>query len=217
MITDIRVAIADDHKIFRKGVILSLRSYTNIIFVQEADNGEELIAGLEESRPDVILMDLRMPQKDGIETTKVISRKYPDIRVLILTMYEDERFVAHLMENGANGYLLKSADPTEIRKAIMEVMAKGYYLNNFVNRVLLKKTHARSKAMPSLNAEIQLNEKEREIVRLLCMEYTATEIAQKMEISNRTVEAIKDKMMDRFGIKNTAGLVFFAVKNNLID
>jgi DNA-binding NarL/FixJ family response regulator len=215
--SDIRVAIADDHKIFRKGVILSLRSYTNISFVQEAENGEELIAGLEESRPDVILMDLRMPQKDGIETTKVISRKYPDIRVLILTMYEDERFVAHLMENGANGYLLKSADPAEIRKAITEVMAKGYYLNNFVNRVLLKKTHARSKAIPSLNAEIQLNDKEREIVRLLCMEYTATEIAQKMEISNRTVEAIKDKMMDRFGIKNTAGLVFFAVKNNLID
>jgi DNA-binding NarL/FixJ family response regulator len=213
----IKVAIADDHKIFRKGVILSLRSYTNISFVLEADNGEELLAGLAQNTPDVVLMDLRMPQKDGIETTKEISRKYPDIRVLILTMYEDERFVAHLMENGANGYLLKSADPAEIRKAIMEVMARGYYLNNFVNRVLLKKSHARSKAIPSLSTEVQLNDKEREVIRLMCMEYTAAEIAQKMEISPRTVEAIKDRLMERFGTKNTAGLVFFAVKNNLVD
>jgi DNA-binding NarL/FixJ family response regulator len=215
--SQIKVAIADDHKIFRKGVILSLRTYPNIKFVQEADNGEELLTGLAESQPDIVLMDLRMPQKDGIETTKVISKLYPNMKVLVLTMYEDERFVSHLMENGANGYLLKSADPSEIKKAIMEVMARGYYLNNFVNRVLLKKSHARSKSIPSLNSEVVLNEKEREVIRLLCMEYTAQEIAQKMEISPRTVEAIKDRLMERFGTKNTAGLVFFAVKNNLID
>lgn len=211
------MAIADDHKIFRKGVILSLRTYPNIKFVQEAENGQELLNGLDESQPDIVLMDLRMPQKDGIETTKQISKQYPDIKVLVLTMYEDERFVSHLMENGANGYLLKSADPSEIKKAIMEVMARGYYLNNFVNRVLLKKSHARTKTIPSLNSEIVLNEKEREVIRLLCMEFTAQEIAQKMDISPRTVEAIKDRLMERFGTKNTAGLVFFAVKNNLID
>lgn len=215
--SQIKVAIADDHKIFRKGVILSLRTYPNIKFVQEAENGQELLNGLDESQPDIVLMDLRMPQKDGIETTKQISKQYPDIKVLVLTMYEDERFVSHLMENGANGYLLKSADPSEIKKAIMEVMARGYYLNNFVNRVLLKKSHARTKTIPSLNSEIVLNEKEREVIRLLCMEYTAQEIAQKMDISPRTVEAIKDRLMERFGTKNTAGLVFFAVKNNLID
>ncbi len=213
----IKAAIADDHKIFRKGVILSLRAYPNIKFVQEAENGEELLAGLPESQPDVILMDLRMPQKDGIEATKIISKQYPNIKVLVLTMYEDERFVSFLMENGANGYLLKSADPAEIRNAIMEVMARGYYLNNFVNRVLLKKSHSRSKSIPSLNSEVTLNDKEREVVRLLCMEFTASEIAQKMEISPRTVEAIKDRLMERFGAKNTAGLVFFAVKNNLVD
>jgi DNA-binding NarL/FixJ family response regulator len=215
--SQIKVAIADDHKIFRKGVILSLRTYPNIKFVQEAENGDELLAGLDESQPDIVLMDLRMPQKDGIETTKLISKQYPNIKVLVLTMYEDERFVSHLMENGANGYLLKSADPSEIKKAIMEVMSRGYYLNNFVNRVLLKKSHARAKTIPSLNSEVVLNDKEREVIRLLCMEYTAQEIAQKMEISPRTVEAIKDRLMERFGTKNTAGLVFFAVKNNLID
>ncbi|MEN9371594.1 MAG: hypothetical protein RL463_1178 [Bacteroidota bacterium] len=213
----IKVGIADDHKIFRKGVILSLRQYTNITFVFEAENGEELLKELETTQPDVVLMDLRMPGKDGIETTKEVSKRFPDVKVLILTMFEDERFVSHLMENGANGYLLKNADPAEIKKAIMEVMARGYYLNNFVNRVLLKKSANKTKAIPSLNSEIVMSDKEKEVVRLLCMEYTAAEIAQKMEISPRTVESIKDRLMERFGLKNTAGLVFFAVKNNMID
>lgn len=213
----IKVGIADDHKIFRKGVILSLRQYTNISFIFEAENGEELLSLLQQEQPDVVLMDLRMPTKDGIETTKEVSRRFPEVKVLILTMFEDERFVSHLMENGANGYLLKNADPSEIKKAIMEVMFKGYYLNNFVNRVLLKKTSNRSKTIPSLNSEIVLTDKEKQVIQLLCMEYTAAEIAQKMEISPRTVESIKDRLMERFGLKNTAGLVFYAVKNNLID
>jgi DNA-binding NarL/FixJ family response regulator len=213
----IKVAIADDHKIFRKGVILSLRPYTNIKFVMEADNGDELLAGLKEADPDVVLMDLRMPQKDGIETTKIISKQYPNIFVLVLSMYEDERFVSHLMENGANGYLLKNAEPQDIRKAIMDVYEKGYYLNNFVNRILIKKAHSKQKTIPSLTNEITISDKEREVLRFICMEFTAQEIAQKMDISPRTVEAIKDRLMERFGSKNTAGLVFFAVKNNLVD
>jgi DNA-binding NarL/FixJ family response regulator len=213
----IKVAIADDHKIFRKGVILSLRPYSAIKFVQEAENGQELLDGLASSEPDVVLMDLRMPLKDGIETTKIIAKQFPSIHIIALTMYDDERFVSHMMEIGANGYLLKSADPAEIKRAIIEVATKGYYLNNFVNRILLKKSHTRTKIIPSLNTEITLNDREREVVRYICMEFTAQEIAQKIDVSPRTVEAIKDRLMERFGAKNTAGLVFFAVKNNLID
>lgn len=213
----IKVAIADDHKIFRKGVILSLRPYNNIKFVQEAENGQELIDGLAASQPDVILMDLRMPLKDGIETTKYIAKSYPDIYILALTMFEDERFVSHMMEIGANGYLLKSADPQEIKQAIVEVCTKGYYLNNFVNRILLKKSHAKNRAIPNLNSDATLTDRERDVIKYICMEFTAHEIAQKLEVSPRTVEAIKDRLMERFGAKNTAGLVFFAVKNNLID
>ena len=213
----IKVAIADDHQIFRKGVILSLRPFTNLKFVLEAENGDELLQGLAEAQPDVILMDLRMPNKDGIETTKIISKTYPHIHIIVLTMFEDERFVTHLMENGANGYLLKSAEPGEIKKAIMEVMARGYYLNNFVNRILLKKSHNRTKTIPTLNSEIVINEKEKQVIRLLCMEYTAQQIAKEMDISPRTVEAIKDRLMERFGVKNSVGLVFYAMKNSLID
>jgi len=213
----IRVAIADDHKIFRKGVILSLRPYTNIKFVLEADNGDEMLNGIPEAQPDVVLMDLRMPGKDGIEATKSISKQYPGIKVLVLSMYEDERFVFHMMENGANGYLLKNSEPQEIRRAIMDVFEKGYYLNNYVNRILLKRSHARNKTIPNLNSEITLTDKEKDVLRFICMEFTAQEIAQKMEISARTVESIKDRLMERFGSKNTAGLVFFAVKNNLIE
>jgi len=213
----IKVAIADDHKIFRKGVILSLRPFTNIKFVWEADNGDQLLEGVASTEPDVVLMDLRMPGKDGIEATKILSKQYPNIHVIVLSMYEDDRFVSHMMENGASGYLLKNAEPQEIRRAIMDVHEKGYYLNNFVNRILLKKSHAKQKAIPSLNSEITLTDRERDVLKFICMEFTAQEIAQKMEISPRTVEAIKDRLMERFGSKNTAGLVFFAVKNNLVD
>ena len=213
----IKVAIADDHKIFRKGVVLSLRPFTNIKFVLEAENGDQLLEGVAATEPDVVLMDLRMPGKDGIETTKILSKQYPNIHVIVLSMYEDDRFVSHMMENGASGYLLKNAEPQEIRRAIMDVYEKGYYLNNFVNRILLKKSHAKQKAIPSLNSEITLSDRERDVLKFICMEFTAQEIAQKMDISPRTVEAIKDRLMERFGSKNTAGLVFFAVKNNLVD
>jgi len=213
----IKVAIADDHKIFRKGVILSLKPYHNIHFVLEAENGEELIQGVENAKPDIILMDLKMPVKDGIETTKYLNKHFPAIRILILTMYEDERFVGHLMDSGANGYLLKSTDPDEIKQGIMDVMRTGFYLNNFVNRVLIKKNYSKQKFNPNLNSEVVISDREKEVLSLVCLEYTAQEIAQKMDISARTVEAIKDRLMERFGVKNSVGLVFFAMKNSLIE
>jgi DNA-binding NarL/FixJ family response regulator len=214
---EIKVAIADDHKIFRKGVILSLRSYTDLKFVMEADNGQELLDKIPQTMPDVVLCDLKMPIKDGIDATKLITKNYPNIRVIILTMYEDERFVGHLMDCGAAGYLLKSTEPTEIRKAIMDVMRTGFFLSPFVNKVLIKKNYSKQKFNPNLTTETVLSDREKEVLTLVCMEFTAAEIAAKMDISSRTVEAIKDRLMERFGVKNSVGLVFYAMKNSLID
>jgi DNA-binding NarL/FixJ family response regulator len=214
---EITVAIADDHQLFRKGVIHSLSPYKQLRFVLEAGAGDELLSGLANEPVQVVLMDLKMPGKDGIETTKLISRNYPDIKVLIVSMYEDERFVHHLMENGAHGYLLKNAEPQEMLKAIIDVIEKGYYLNDFVNRILLRTAGQKQKNLPALDIDLALSDREKMVLRLICMEFTAQEIAQKMELSSRTVEAIKDRLMDRFGSKNTAGLVFFAVRNHLID
>jgi DNA-binding NarL/FixJ family response regulator len=213
----IRVAIADDHQIFRKGVILSMRSYTNIKFIFEADNGEDLLEKIAKEEPDVVLCDLKMPIKDGIDTTKQITKDFPRIRVIILTMYEDERFVSHLMDCGAAGYLLKSTEPAEIRKAIQDVVSTGFYLNPFVNKVLIKKNYGKPKFNPNLTTDVVVSEREKEVLTLVCMEFTATEIAKKMDISSRTVEAIKDRLMERFGVKNSVGLVFYAMKNQLID
>lgn len=213
----IKVAIADDHQIFRKGVILSMRSYTNIKFIWEAENGEDLLQKIKEEEPDVVLCDLKMPIKDGIDTTKQITKEFPKIRVIILTMYEDERFVGHLMDCGAAGYLLKSTEPAEIKRAVVDVMRTGFYLNPFVNKVLIKKNYNRQKFNPSLSTEIVISEREKEVLTLVCMEFTASEIAAKMSISSRTVEAIKDRLMERFSVKNSVGLVFYAMKNQLID
>jgi DNA-binding NarL/FixJ family response regulator len=194
-----------------------MRPYVNIKFVGEADNGEELINKIPEMQPDIVLCDLKMPVKDGIDTTKHITKQFPHIRVIILTMYEDDRFVGHLMDCGAAGYLLKSTDPSEIKKAIMDVMRTGFYLNPFVNKVLIKKNYSKQKFNPSLNSEVVLSVREKEVLTLVCLEFTAQEISAKMEISPRTVEAIKDRLMERFGVKNSVGLVFYAMKNQLID
>ncbi|MCY7291692.1 MAG: response regulator transcription factor [Ferruginibacter sp.] len=217
MLPEIKIGIADDHKIFRKGVILSMRQYTNLRFVLEAENGEELLTMIPDAMPDIILCDLKMPIKDGIDATKAITKQFPTIRVIILTMYEDDRFVGHLMDCGAAGYLLKNTEPAEVYKAINDVRRTGFYLSPFVNRILIKKNYSKQKFNPSLATEAVLSEREKEVLMLVAMEFTATEIAAKIFISARTVEAIKDRLMERFGVKNSVGLVFYAMKNRLLD
>ncbi|NOU38577.1 MAG: response regulator transcription factor [Ferruginibacter sp.] len=214
---NIRIGIADDHKIFRKGIIQSMRQYTNVKFIFEAENGEELLKIIPEDIPDIILCDLKMPVKDGIDATKAITKLYPQIRVIILTMYEDDRFIGHLMDCGAAGYLLKNTEPSEVYKAINDVMRTGFYLSAFVNRILIRKNYSKQKFNPSLATEAVLSEREKEVLTLVAMEFTASEIAAKVYISPRTVEAIKDRLMERFGVKNSVGLVFYAMKNNLLD
>ncbi|MGN7823912.1 response regulator [Chitinophaga sp. 22536] len=215
----IKVAIADDHKIFRSGVINTLVPYDNIRFIFEADDGLHLLQHMEQQQPDVILMDLKMPNMDGIEATIKVKEKYPDVKVIILTMYEDDNFIVHLVENGANAYLLKNADPEEIYEAICTTYEKGFYFNENVNLALLKKVLHKNKQQfkPTLKNEIQLNDREQEVLKLICQELTTQEISEQIFLSPRTVEGIRQKLLEKLNVKNSVGLVLYAFRNGLIE
>lgn len=213
----IKIAIADDYKIYRDGLKVGLSADGNMDIIGEADNGEELMKALETISPDVIIMDLKMPIMDGMEATKQIRKKYPAIKVLVVTMYEDDKFIIHLMENGANGYLLKNAEPDEIIKSIYAVHENGYYFNDVVNKALLKKLVLKNNLKPSFNQNIDLTEREQEVLKLICEEKTAAEIGKDIFLSPRSVEGIRQRLIEKIGVRNTAGLVMFAVKNGVVD
>jgi len=213
----IKIAIADDYKIFREGLKVGLSAEENFDVILEADNGEELMKALETATPDVILMDLKMPLMDGMEATKAVRKKYPTIKVLVVTMYDDDKFIIHLMENGANGYLLKNTEPDEIKKSIYAVHENGYYFNDLVNKALLKKLVLKNNLKPSFNQNVELTEREMEVLKLICEEKTAAEIAKDIFLSPRSVEGIRQRLIEKIGVRNTAGLVMFAVKNNMVD
>lgn len=213
----IKIAIADDYKIFREGLKVGLSADEALEVVLEADNGEDLMKGLETITPDVILMDLKMPLMDGMEATREVRKKYPSIKVLVVSMYEDDKFIIHLMENGANGYLLKNTEPDEIRRSIYSVYENGYYFNDLVNKALLKKLVLKNNLKPSFNQNIELTEREQEVLKLICEEKTAAEIAKEIFLSPRSVEGIRQRLIEKVGVRNSAGLVMFAVKNGLVD
>ncbi len=213
----IKIAIADDYKIFRDGLKVGLSADENLDVMMEADNGEDLLKALETTIPDVILMDLKMPIMDGMEATKAVRKKYPSIKVLVVTMYEDDKFIIHMMENGANGYLLKNAESEEIRKSIYAVHENGYYFNDVVNKALLKKLVLKNNLKPSFNQNIDLTEREQQVLKLICEEKTAAEIGKEIFLSPRSVEGIRQRLIEKIGVRNTAGIVMFAVKNGLAD
>lgn len=213
---NIKIAIADDYTIFRDGLKVGLATDDNLEVILEAADGEDLVKGIETHMPDVIIMDLKMPVMDGMEATKLIKKKYPDIKIVVVTMYDDEKFVIHLMEIGANGYLLKNADAEEIRRAVYSVYETGYYFNNVVSNALLKKLVIKGNIKPSFNEGVQLTEREQDVLKLICAEKTATEMGQQLFLSPRSVEGIRQRLIDKVGVRNTAGLVMFAVKNGMI-
>jgi DNA-binding NarL/FixJ family response regulator len=213
----IKIAIADDYKIYRDGLKVGLAEDNNMEVVLEADNGEDLLNGLEKTKPDVIIMDLKMPIMDGMEATKEVRKKFSDIKVLVVTMYEDDKFIIHLMENGANGYLLKNAEADEIRKSIYAVHENGYYFNDLVNKALLKKLVMKREFKPSFNQDIDFTERELEVLKLICEEKTAAEIGKEIFLSPRSIEGIRQRLIEKVGVRNTAGLVMFAIKNGIVS
>jgi len=213
----IKVAIADDYKIFREGLKVSLTLDNEIEILHEADNGEDLISNIEKIQPNIVLMDLKMPIMDGMEATQIIRKKFPAIKVLVVSMYDDDKFIIHLMEIGANGYLLKNSEPDEIRKAIHSVFENGYYFNDLVNKALLKKLVIRNNIKPSFKDNVELTERELEVLKLICEEKTAAEIGKEIFLSPRSIEGIRQRLIEKIGVRNTAGLVMFAAKNSIVS
>jgi len=212
----IRIAIADDYAIIRDGLKVGLARDANFEVVLEAESGDELVEGMARTEVDVVLLDLRMPGMDGMEATTVIRQRFAQVKILAVTMYDDEKFIIHLMEKGANGYLLKNADSDEIRKAIYAVHETGYYFNDLVNKALLRKLVIRGNVKPNFRQEVEFTERELQVLHLICEEKTNAEIGKVIFLSPRSVEGIRQRLVEKVGVRNTAGLVMFAVRNGIV-
>ncbi len=213
----LKYVIADDHVIFRQGLKYALNDDDRIECVGEAGNGLELLELIKNQEVDIALVDLKMPEMDGNEATGRIIAEHPNVKVIILTMFDDEHFITHMMEAGANGYLTKNAEPSEIKKAIHAVHETGYYFSDLVSSSMLRSLMQKNKAVTPFKAEVKLNERELEVLQLICKEHTAAEIAQKIFLSPRTVEGIKANLLEKIGVRNTVGLVMYAVKHGIIN
>jgi DNA-binding NarL/FixJ family response regulator len=213
----IKYIIADDHRIFRQGLRYSLSDDHKLKFVGEAGNGIELLELLKKQKADVILLDLKMPEMDGLEVTKELRKLYPDLRIIVLTMYDDENFIIHMLDMGANSYLVKNTEPEEIKTAMHAVVENEYYFNDLVSKTMLKSIVQQRNVSPRFKPEVQLNDKETEVLKLICAEHTNAEIAAKVFLSPRTVEGIRANLLEKIGVRNTAGLVLYAVKHNLVS
>jgi len=213
----IKLAIADDHKIFRNGLKATLEDCADFDLVLEASNGKQLTAMLTDITPDVILMDIKMPEMDGIQTTTYIKQKYKQIKVLALSMFNEDKYIVDMMKAGASGYLLKNAEPEEIIEAISTVYYKDYYFNEHLSITLIKQLAGNNPAGDAAHSLADFNEREIEVLRLVCQEYSNQEIADKICLSIRTVEGYRARLFEKTRSKNLVGLVIFAIKTGIIN
>ena len=213
----ITIALIDDHKIVRKGLAALLNEGDIVEILFEADSGEELLQKLPFQQPQVLLLDYSMPGMDGAETLKRVRKDWPEIKVLMLSMHSDDTLILHLMELGANGYLLKETDPDEIETAIQSAHETGFYFNDNVSRIMLQKVVKGDNFKPKFKNHDQLSEREIEVLKLIAQEYTTTEIGEKLFISPRTVEGHRKKIQEKMGVRNTVGMVIYALRNGIID
>ncbi|MBZ5855711.1 response regulator transcription factor [Flavihumibacter profundi] len=212
----IKVAIADDHALFRAGVKTALSSKKDVELIAEADNGMQLLNLLKHIDPDVILLDIQMPIMDGIATLPEIRKINPHVKVIILSMHNDHSMISKLMEIGANSYLTKNSDSETIYQAIKTCYEQEFFFNELTNKALLTGLRTR-KMEPEGMMDAQLTDKEVRILKLMCEEKTTKEIADIVDISPRTVEAIRDKLKTKTGAKSMAGLVMYAVKKGFVQ
>lgn len=213
----IRVALADDHKLFREGVRFLLRNMDGLELVLEASDGVTLLEAIPAHKPDVLLLDLDMPKMDGVEVLKRLRLEKSDLGVIILTMHNDNKLIAYLMELGANGYLLKDIDREELEQAISSVYHEGFYFNKQVSHAMLGGLKSHNHKKPRFGHNVVLTNREIEVLELICQELTAKEIADKLFISPRTAEVHRKNLISKMGVRNTAGLIVKAIKQGIID
>ena len=215
----IKVIIADDHVLYRAGVKAALSAKPDVKVVAEADNGMHLVNMLKITPVDVILLDIQMPIMDGINALPEIKKLCPNARVIMLTMMEDHSMITKLMELGANSYLTKTSDIEVIYEAIKTCYEQEYYFNSLTNKALLSNLKQRNVVTPQklMQQEAHLNDKEMTILKLMCEEKSTKEIADLVDLSPRTVEAIRDKLKVKTGAKSTAGLIMYAVKHKILN
>jgi DNA-binding NarL/FixJ family response regulator len=213
----IKVAIADDHALFRTGVKTSLSSRKNIQMVGEAENGMQLLNLLKHIQPDVLLLDIQMPIMDGLTTLPEVKKLYPDVKVIMLSMHNDHSMISKMMEIGANSYLTKDSDSESIYQAIKTCYEQEFYFNELTNKALLSGLRNKRFDEPAIPQDVNLSEKEVNILKLMCEEKSTKEIADIVDLSPRTVEAIRDKLKTKTGTKSMAGLVMFAVKAGILQ
>ncbi|MBS1669750.1 MAG: response regulator transcription factor [Bacteroidetes bacterium] len=213
----IKVIIADDHTLFRAGVKTALSIKKDVDLIAEADNGMQLLNLLRHLEPDVILLDIQMPIMDGIQTLPEIRKLYPHVKVIILSMHNDHSMISKLMEIGANSYLTKNSDSETIYQAIKTCYEQEFFFNELTNKALLNGLRTKRADGSGIFQEASLTEKELTVLKLMCEERTTKEIADIVDISPRTVEAIRDKLKTKTGSKSMAGLVMYAIKNKIIQ
>ncbi len=213
----IKLALVDDHNLFRQGIKMLLQDMPDVELVIEASNGREFVDSLDKVVPDVLLLDLDMPEMDGIATAKVIRQRGLEIGIINLTMYDDAQMIAHLMELRANGDLLKDTSEEELNKAIHSVYETQCYFNDFVSKALLTGVRNKRKAEPKIGTQIELTRRESEVLQLICEELTTQEMADKLCLSPRTVEGHRQNLIEKFGVKNTAGLIIRAIKLGFVS
>jgi DNA-binding NarL/FixJ family response regulator len=215
----IKVAIADDHKIFRDGIKMALSSRENLKMIWEAEDGKDLIHKMSIKKPDVLLMDIRMPEIDGIHAIEILRKEYDDLKIIVLTMYDDQQMISKMMEMGANAYLTKTTDPDEIYEAILTCMNEEFYFNQLVNNAVMGKLMQKKNGRKhyGMQVPVTFSEKELKILQLLGEDKTTDEISKIIFLSPRTIETIRQNMKNKVGAKTIGGLIMYGMRNKMIE
>ncbi|KFF15681.1 response regulator transcription factor [Flavobacterium hydatis] len=216
MKTTVKIILVDDEILFRKGILFLLEREENLEVIFEASDGTELISFLERSsdQPDIIIIDLKMPILNGVESTKIIHRKFPEVKVIALTSYDTKSFVANMIQVGAVSYLIKNATPKDLIFTINEVNTRGYYYNDRVLKIIHEIAKAGKNTRCNLDTNF-LSTREIEVLRLICLQKSTAEIAEELFISPRTVEGHRNNLLLKTESRNTAGLVVYAIQNDI--